>query len=114
MSADASTAETQGVQGNNQIIRERSKSMNIQPASVPDESDSNVSVEKEELEPASFENGDRSDTHCSIPEINLPDEKDYDDSKGISNEELSRGEMGISRSLFIYCMIRSARHVIRN
>ena len=97
VSVDLSSSETQGAQGNNQTIRERSKSMNVQLSSVPDESESNASAEKEELDGASSENGDRPERRCSIPEIHLPDEKDSEDSKGISNEELSRGEIGVNR-----------------
>ena len=96
MSANLSTGETQGIQGNKQILREKAKSMNVQLSSAPDESDSNGSTEKEELNGASSENGDRHDPRCSIPEIHLPDEKDSEDSKGISNEELSRGEIGVN------------------
>lgn len=99
ISANLSAGETQGVQGNNQIIREKSKSMNSQLSSVPEESYSNGSAEREELNGASSENGDRHDPRCSIPEIHLPDEKDSEDSKGISNEELSRGEIGVNRLL---------------
>ena len=95
--ADSSGVTTQDMHGNNQESDPNSELRRRQPSADLTENAEDASGEEEEVEDGSYTgNNSYSESNGSLPVINLPDEKENDETKEISNENFVGGNVNVN------------------
>ena len=95
--ADSSGATTQDMHGNNQESDPNSELQRKRVSADLTENVENASGEEEEVEDGSYTgNSSYSESNGSLPVINLPDEKESDETKGISDENFVGGNANVN------------------